>query len=261
LADKDFNKSMSSYLDAKRKKESIIPKVQIFRKEKKEKVTELYPDLKDGETHVIEKEEGFLSKIKARFRKKEESIPDEIDPDIIEEQIQKEKDQQIGSNFDEFSKEEQEIEEEIKSSPTFFERMKGFFGKVSGREKTEFQYEEAIYEELTEEDRLKHELQELERRAEEIEVERDELEHRKQDVIKKFLRNFEETKKEVSMHRNQEYVSVEEFQKIEADLIEVSKIATYLIRNLTRRKLDIFKESDEFFRFKAILKERKIIRE
>jgi hypothetical protein len=259
LVDKDFNKSMSSYLDAKRKKDSnIIQKVQIFKKEKKDNITELYPDLKEGETHIIDEKESFFSKLKAKFLKKEEKIVQEdIDSEIIDKQIQKE----YTNPIDEFSKEEEEINAEIKSSPTFVERIKKFFSRATGKEKEESIYEEMIYEELTEEDRLKHELAELERRAEEIDVERNEIEHKKQHVIKKFLRNFENTKKEVSRHKNQEYISLEEFNRIEEDLIEVSKIATFLIRNLTRRKLDMFKESDEFIRFKTILKERKIIRE
>lgn len=238
MSQEDFNRSLSEYIRNKKRKE--VAKKQFFKKKPAKKVSEEFPDLQDDQVHIIPEKKPFYHRIVKNMGKKRKKEAAAQEPET-----------------EEFEAEEQEIDEEIQRSPTFLEKMSGFFGL--GRRRTPEEIDSMPYNEYDEESELRSELETIERREEELNVERDELDMKRKELTKKLISIIEYKKGEEM--RKDNIVSLDEYQNLEEDLIAISKITTSLIHSLPKRKVDSFKDSEDFKSFKQILKRRNLIRQ
>jgi hypothetical protein len=257
MAKDSFNKEINTYLDKRRKDDSSGLKRFIPSRRKQSEVSELYPQLKENEIHVI-KRESFLSRLFKNRKKKDSEEEIEKEEDIVTEI----KDETTQKTFD---LEEEEIDKEIIKSPTLKERIKRFFSKIKGESYPVNITERIVYEDFTQEARLKNELEDLERKKDELDVQINDIEHQKKIIMKRFISSFEKTKREIEvynqMKKENEFISSEDYKDLENDLKEVSKITAMVIKNLGSRKIDSFKNTEEFHKFKEIIQRRKLVKE
>lgn len=259
MGQKDFNQFLDNYLTAKRKKQKLLSKDnQLFsflKKEKPATVSEKFPELDGTQVHVIEKEKGLIDRLIARFTAERKEELGDIDPALVEEQlIEKE----LGES--EFEAVEEEMEQEIEDSPTFGDRVKGFFHKLFGKDHVEVEdeYETTTYEyETPVETAIKSEdvPAQIEEPEEEVYVQRSSI----FDSIKSMFGKREVEETEFTEEANT--VSEEKHAELEADLKEIAKFSVSIMKNLPKRKLDDLKESDKFVQYKEILRKRNLIKE
>ncbi|MFO7710754.1 MAG: hypothetical protein R6V53_03255 [Candidatus Woesearchaeota archaeon] len=234
MSQKEFNEFLGNYLSSKRKPKKRMNVKKMFKKEKKEEI----PELTEG-VQIVETEEPLLKRL---FKKKtKEKV--EYEGDIPKEEVEK----QLAAA--EFDSEEEELEEEIEASPTLKERLKSFFSRKEENIEDKRSYDDEGY--------LITELEELEKKEEELINQEKMLKSRRRGLIRSIIQMFKE-QPEVQQEVTE---TSEDTSELEEDLKEVSRFAADVIKRLPRRKIEDLKKSDEFKRFKEILRKRQLIKE
>ncbi|MFP4424267.1 MAG: hypothetical protein ACLFP2_03455 [Candidatus Woesearchaeota archaeon] len=235
MSQKEFNEFLGNYLSSKRRPKKRLNVKKIFKKEKKEDI----PELTNG-VQIVETEKPLLRRL---FKKKPKEKK-EYEGDIPKEEVEKE------LAAAEFDSEEEELEEEIEASPTLKERLKNFFTRKQEPMEDTRRYDDEGY--------LITELEELEQKEEELINQEKMLKSRRRGLIRSIIQMFKE-KPEMQQEVTED--TSEETSELEEDLKEVSRFATDVIKRLPRRKIEDLKKSDEFKRFKEILRKRQLIKE
>lgn len=256
MVDWDLNESLDNYLEGRRKGDNPKSKfkVKIFKKDKPTTVKEEFPDLVDGQVHVIHSDEPFYKRM---FRKKSAKDDDEVEvtDDVLSDNV----------SDDEFQREDQEMKEEVRESHAFTERVKAAYAIITGKkppvveEEYTTHYEEVDRDLKTE--RMVDELVEIERKEEELLQEEKELQREKRGVLGSFLSLFRSEKIEEPQEEPEEVHTKEELQELSDDLKEVSRFTIAVIQQLPKRKRDDLKESDAMKEFKGILLKHNLIKE
>ncbi len=156
--------------------------------------------------------------------------------------------------IDELAKEYEEledIEEEVK------QEKKSFWSFLTEAFRTKNNDEEINSEDLKEMEDLKEEKEELEDEYFELEELEDEIEEKKESIFKKISRIFLSGEKEP---REEVVEEVIEQYKLDEDIKDTFKILTNWIQKLPPVELKNFKKSEDFEKYKEVLKKYNMIK-
>lgn len=223
MVQKDFNNSLDDYISTKRKNDarySLPEKTQPVARPKT-----VYDDTSEDNQ---QRKQPFYQRFLMNNKNKE-------------------------ADADEFEAEEQEILEEEKASKTFGQKIKGAFGGLfKGKDEEPSEDSEPDIESGK---KIIDEIENIDKQEEKLQTETQKLSTKRRGLIKSFFAMFESAPK-----TSKGEVSLEDYQKLEADLKEVSKFTIFVLHQIPKRKLDEMKESDQLVQFKEILKKRNLIK-
>ena len=168
-----------------------------------------------------------------------------------------EEDMIVGFNYDKEREEAEELEEGYEELEDLEEEVreekKNFWQIVKNFFVTETKKEDLDEGEMKEIERLEEEYEDLDEMEEDVEELEEQIDRKKENIFKRMFGMFKfEPKEEIDEFE-------EEFE-LNEDIKDIIKILTNWIKQLPPEKLKSFKESEDFERYKEILKRYNLIK-
>lgn len=254
MASKDFNTSMDSYIENIRGKKNNFS----IAKNKEDKIEEKVPsNISTDSVYIIKKPKTFLEKLKETFTT--------TDEESFEERKKE--------DFTKTSAEEQEFEQEFEEIKTE-ENKEGFFSWLKSIFSSDVNETYAELDKIPEEDVQKvikeNRINFSQKNISDNNYSSNEI-PQKTGFFSKMLNkigisiddsedDYEEYEKSQEQKKT-DINSIEEFVALREDLKEIAVIATTAFKKLPKEQFKLFKESQDFSKFKTILKKHGIIKE
>jgi len=250
MASKDFNAFMDSYIDNIRDKNKNSFSTQK-KKEQKQEIDVMPNDISSDSVYIIKKPKTTWEKIKEIFTS--------TDEEKFKEQPREEIDS-TSKEETEFEQEYEEIKTEEKKSG-FIEWLKSLF--ASNVNDTYEELDEIPAEEVAkviQEDSINKETTDENEQIEDI---REEKKGFFAKILDFFGISVEDDEYEQDQTTKEKVVSASEQEIIEMkqDMKDVAIISTAAFKRLPKEQFKLFKESNDFAKFKVILKKHGIIKE